>query len=96
MRKVLVFQIIFTVCFFTLSSFAQANSAYEVEVLVSKNKDTKEVDSVIDFQKEKFTIISDKKGKYKREFEYKNVKRVQYSYTKTPFLDADTPNWAKN
>lgn len=96
MRIVLIFFTTLTFIFSNFLVYAQANSSYEVEVLVSKKKDTKEVDSVIDFQEDKFTINSDKKGKYSREFTYSELKRVQYSYTKNPIFDENTPKWAKS
>lgn len=78
----------------TVNSLGQSNSAYEVEVLLAENTDTKEVDSVIDFSDKTFEIRSKKKNKFLRSLDYSDILEVTYSYTKIPVFGENTPDWA--
>jgi hypothetical protein len=67
-------------------SFAQTKkfNSYGVSALVSKGKDTKEVDSEMTFYEEAVILKSDKSGKIIKEFRYADIKGAEYSYSKKP------------
>ncbi len=66
---------------------------YEVEMLKNPNKggkDTREVNAVIIFEKDVLKIASRRKNQVFKEFKYTEIKYVEHSYSKTPFMTAAT------
>ncbi len=77
---------------FTVFSFAQTKvNQYEIEILESAsndNKDTREINSVIVFEKENFVI----KSRRKKNLVFKNIKyeyivSITHTFAKKPFID---------
>jgi hypothetical protein len=70
--------------------FAQSSSnSYEVEILMNPNKggkDTREVNSVLTFEKDSLKIVSRRKNKVFKEFNYSDIRSVEHSYSKDPFF----------
>ena len=81
---------------FILSQIAFAQSSlnrYEVEILKNPNKggkDTREVNAVLEFEKDTLKVYSRRKKETFKEFNYSDVKYVEHSYSKTPFMSAAT------
>lgn len=78
----------------TLSLFAQQNaSLYEAELLSNPNKggkDTREVNAVLVFEKDSVKVISRRSKQVFKEFGYKEIKTVEHSFSKNPFMTDDT------
>lgn len=65
-----------------------ADKTYETEQVVSEGKKTKETDAVLTFKDESFSVMPDKQ-KFKsagKEFDYSDIRIVDYSYSKKPML----------
>ncbi len=88
-------KLIFLILILSQITFAQvALNRYEVEVLMNPNpvgKDTREVNSVLVFEKDSVKIVSRrKKDKIYKDFSFKDIKYVEHSFSKTPFMTAAT------
>ncbi len=91
MKKLLILLILML----SQMTFAQSSlNRYEVETLMNPNKggkDTREVNAVLVFEKESVKIISRrKKGLTYKDFTLKDIKYVEHSFSKTPFMSAAT------
>jgi hypothetical protein len=80
---------------FSQVAFAQSSlNRYEVEVMMNPNKggkDTREVNAVLVFEKDSVKIISRrKKNLVYKDFNIKDIKYVEHSFSKTPFMSAAT------
>lgn len=75
---------------FVANSYAQSSpNRYEVETLANPNagkKDTREVNAVLIFEKDGFSIQSRRNKKVFKEFMYSNIKSAQHSYSKKAAL----------
>ncbi len=90
MKKLLFLILILSQC-----TFAQVSlNRYEVEILMNPNKggkDTREVNSVLVFEKDTVKIISRrKKNLIYKDFNFKDIKYVEHSFSKTPFFSNAT------
>jgi len=68
--------------------YVRAQALYEVELVVQKGKKSKETDSVLRFDESTVDVTPDKK-KFKssaKTFNYKDIKRADYSHAKKPML----------
>jgi hypothetical protein len=89
MKKLIFFMLI-------LSQIAFAQTApnkYEAEMLKNPNrggKDTREVNAVLVFEKDVLKIISRRKNETFKEYKYSEIKYVEHSYSKTPFMTTAT------
>jgi hypothetical protein len=91
--KKLIFLIFIAI--FSQVAFAQSSlNRYEVETLMNPNKggkDTREVNAVLVFEKDSVKIISRrKKNLVYKDFNFKDIKYVEHSFSKTPFMSAAT------
>jgi hypothetical protein len=80
--------------FGVLSIFAQQNvNRYEVELLENPNpgkKDTREVNSVLIFEKESVKVISRRSNEVFKEIKYSELISVEHSFSKNPFYTNPT------
>jgi hypothetical protein len=88
-------KLIFLILILSQVAFAQISfNRYEVETVMNPNKgrkDTREVNAVLVFEKDSVKIISRrKKNLVYKDFNYKDIKYVEHSYSKTPFMSAAT------
>lgn len=88
-------KLIFLILIFSQISFAQVSlNRYEVEILMNPNKggkDTREVNCVLIFEKDAVKINSRrKKDKIYKDFNFKDIKYVEHSFSKTPFMTTAT------
>jgi hypothetical protein len=89
MKKLIFFMLI-------LSQIAFAQNTpnkYEAEMLKNPNrggKDTREVNAVLVFEKDVLKIISRRKNETFKEYKYSEIKYVEHSYSKTPFMTTAT------
>jgi hypothetical protein len=88
-------KIILLILMLSQIGFAQVSlNRYEVETLMNPNKggkDTREVNTVLVFEKDSVKIISRrKKNLIYKDFNYKDIKYVEHSFSKTPFMSAAT------
>lgn len=88
-------KIIFLILILSQMTFAQISlNRYEVETLINPNKggkDTREVNAVLVFEKDSVKIISRrKKNLVYKDFNLRDIKYVEHSYSKTPFMSAAT------
>ena len=88
-------KILFLILILSQMTFAQVSlNRYEVETLINPNKggkDTREVNAVLVFEKDSVKIISRrKKNLVYKDFNFKDIKYVEHSYSKTPFMSAAT------
>ncbi len=86
-------KLIFLILILSQITFAQVSlNRYEVEVLMNPNKggkDTREVNSVLIFEKDAIKINSRrKKDNIYKDFNFKDIKYVEHSFSKTPFMTA--------
>lgn len=92
MKKLYI--LIFIVIFSQITFAQTSNNRYEVEILKNPNKggkDTREVNAVLEFGKENLTITSRrKKNAVFKKFDYANIRYVEHSYSKTPFITSAT------
>lgn len=65
-----------------------AEKTYEVELLITQGKKTKETDSVLTFREKEFSVLPDKDRfkDEKKQFAYKSIESADYSYSKKPLL----------
>lgn len=76
-------------CLLTISvqhAFAQANTSFKVDTLVSNGKKSKEESSTLSFSEASFKSSMRKGGATIKEFNYADVKTADYSYSKKPLL----------
>ena len=70
------------------SIFAQTSgNLYEVEILLSKGtgkRDTREVNAVVVFEKEKVKIKSRRGSEVFKEFNYSEISEVQHTFARSP------------
>lgn len=70
------------------SVFAQTSpNLYEVEILISKgagNRDTREVNAVVIFEKETVKIKSRRNAEIFKEFSYSKISEVQHTHARSP------------
>ncbi len=88
MKKLIIFIIILIQC---STGFAQNSPTYEVEILMNPNKggkDTREVNSVLTFEKDSLKIISRRKNQVFKEFNYSHITTVEHSYSKDALFSA--------
>jgi hypothetical protein len=72
-------------CVSTPFAFARSNAAsYKVEMLVTKGDDTKEEGSTLTFSENSLRVASKKNASIAKEFNYKDVKSADYSFSKKP------------
>ena len=88
-------KLIFLILILSQITFAQVSlNRYEVEVLMNPKdggKDTREVNSVLVFEKDSVKIVSRrKKDKIYKDFSFKDIKYVEHSFSKTPFMTSAT------
>lgn len=88
MKRTIVLALI--IQFTTAAAFAQtAPNRYEVEILKNPNagrKDTREVNSVLIFEKDAVRIESRRSGEIFKEFKYSDIKSAEHTYgSKQPF-----------
>ena len=88
-------KLVFLILILSQITFAQVSlNRYEVEVLMNPNvggKDTREVNSVLVFEKDSVKIVSRrKKDKIYKDFSFKDIKYVEHSFSKTPFMTSAT------
>lgn len=87
-------KIILAVLLLAPFAFGQAaGSRYEVEILKNPNaggKDTREVNAVIQFNEKSLRIYSRRKDSTFKEFQYSDIKYVEHSYSKQPFMSVAT------
>jgi hypothetical protein len=92
MKKLILFSLI--VFLHASPVFSQgAPHRYEAEMLTNPNpgrKDTREVNAVVVFEKESVKIFSRRKNEAFKEFGYKDIKHVEHSYSKNPFVSKPT------
>ncbi|CAN5374143.1 hypothetical protein BH10ACI1_BH10ACI1_09240 [soil metagenome] len=85
MKKILIIALILAQFSF---SFAQTSSnSYEVEIMISKgegNRDTREVNAVIVFEKETVKIKSRRKPEVFKEYKYSEISEVQHTFARSP------------
>src|SRR5215208_6563751 len=84
MKRTIVLTLIFQ--FIAASALGQAAlNRYEVEVLMNPNagrKDTREVNSVLMFEKDGIKIQSRRSTKIFKEFRYSDIRTAEHSYSK--------------
>ena len=88
-------KLVFLILILSQITFAQVSlNRYEVEVLMNPKdggKDTREVNSVLVFEKDSVKIVSRrKKDKIYKDFSFKDIKYVEHSFSKTPFMTSAT------
>jgi hypothetical protein len=88
-------KLIFLILILSQITFAQVSlNRYEVEILMNPNKggkDTREVNAVLVFEKDLVKIISRrKKNLVYKDFNFKDIKYVEHSFSKTPFMTSAT------
>jgi hypothetical protein len=75
-------------------TFAQVLlNRYEVEILKNPNKggkDTREVNAVLEFEKDSLKIYSRRKKETFKEYKYTDIKYIEHSFSKTPLATAAT------
>jgi hypothetical protein len=86
-------KLIFLILILSQTGFAQVSlNRYEVEILMNPNeggKDTREVNCVLIFEKDSVKIESRRtKDKIYKNFDFKDIKYVEHSFSKTPFMTA--------
>lgn len=86
-------KLIFLILICSQITFAQVSlNRYEVEVLMNPNpggKDTREVNAVLIFEKDSVKINSRRtKDKIYKDFNFKDIKYIEHSFSKTPFMTA--------
>lgn len=61
---------------------------YDVELVVSEGKKSKETDAVLKINEENFEVIVEKKKfkEHDKTFDFSNIKSADYSYSKKPML----------
>ncbi len=73
--------------------FAQTGvNRYEVELVENPNpgkKDTRQINSVLVFEKDSLKIISRRSNTVFREFKYSEIKTVEHSFSKNVFFSSD-------
>ncbi|MDQ4122283.1 MAG: hypothetical protein M3209_12660 [Acidobacteriota bacterium] len=66
-------------------AFARSTaSTFQVEMLVTKGDDTKEENSTLTFSENSLRIVSKKNAMNAKEFNYKDIKAADYSFSKKP------------
>ncbi len=86
-------KLVFLILILSQMTFAQVSlNRYEVEVLMNPNKggkDTREVNCVMIFEKDSVKINSRRaKDKIYKDFNFKDLKYIEHSFSKTPFITA--------
>ena len=84
--------LIFLILILSSVAAAQTVSRYEVEMLKNSDKgskDTREINSVLIFEKESIRIDSRRKKETFKEIKYSDIKYVEHSYSQAPeFTDS--------
>ena len=72
-------------CVSTPFAFARSfDGSFKVEMLVTKGDDTKEEGSTLTFSENSLRVISKKNAMNAKEFNYKDIKSADYSFSKKP------------
>lgn len=91
--RVLTLSVLFVSLAYPNALFAEDEPhRYEVELLDNPNpgkKDTREVNSVIVFEKDSVKIVSRRNRRVFKEFRYGEVKAVEHSYSRSPMMTDD-------
>ena len=80
-------KLLFLILIFSTAAAAQKVNRYESEMLKNPNaggKDTREVNAILIFEKEKLKIDSRRKNENFKEIKYSDIKYVEHSYSRTP------------
>ncbi|MDQ3800781.1 MAG: hypothetical protein M3384_15140 [Acidobacteriota bacterium] len=76
-------------CLLTVSvqhAFAQTDTSFKIDTLVSNGKKSKEENSTLSFSQASFKSSYQKTGAVIKEFNYADIKAADYSYSKKPLL----------
>jgi hypothetical protein len=94
MERQYFMKVLFLILVFAQITFAQdALSRYEVEMLKNPKKagkDTREVNAVLVFENDSLKVISRRKKQVFKEFRYADIKYIEHSFSKTPFMTSAT------
>lgn len=71
-------------CVSTPFALATTAPSYSVEMMVTKDKDSKEINSTLSFTENTFKVTTNKTPDVTKEFNYKDIKAADYSYSKKP------------
>ena len=95
--RLFVLAVVLCVAFAFAANGQNAARIYEVEMLMNPNaggKDTREINSVLVFEKDSIKVISRRNKKPFAEIPYSDITSVEHSYSKGPAIDRGSKAFA--